>query len=119
MNDPNLLTATEAARQIRNGRLRREELLEAYLSRIAERENTVHAFACFDPAAAPREATRARPGPLHGLPVGVKDILDTADLPTEYGSPIWAGWRPRADAAAVAWARAAGAVVMGKTVTTE
>ncbi len=84
MNDPNLLTATEAARQIRNGHLRPEELLETCLSRIAERENTVHAFACFDPAAARREATHARPGPLHGLPVGVKDILDTADLPTEY-----------------------------------
>lgn len=119
MNNLHWLTATEAARQIRNGRLRREELLEACLSRIAERENTVHPFACFDPAAARREATRARPGPLHGLPVGVKDILDTADLPTGYGSPIWAGWRPRADAAAVAWARAAGAVVIGKTVTTE
>jgi Asp-tRNA(Asn)/Glu-tRNA(Gln) amidotransferase A subunit family amidase len=119
MNSLHWLTATEAARQIRNGHLGPEELLEACFSRIAERENTVHAFACFDPAAARREATRARPGPLHGLPIGVKDILDTADLPTEYGSPIWAGWRPRADAAAVAWARAAGAVVMGKTVITE
>ncbi|HUB14246.1 MAG TPA: amidase, partial [Acetobacteraceae bacterium] len=49
----------------------------------------------------------------------VKDVLDTADMPSEYGSPIWQGWRPRADAAAVAWARAAGAVVAGKTVTTE
>jgi hypothetical protein len=49
----------------------------------------------------------------------VKDVLDTADMPSGYGSPIWQGWRPRADAACVAWARAAGAVVVGKTVTTE
>jgi Asp-tRNA(Asn)/Glu-tRNA(Gln) amidotransferase A subunit family amidase len=113
------LTATDAARQIRNGRLQPEELMEACLARIAERENTVHAFTCLDPEATRAEAARARPGSLHGLPIGVKDILDAADLPTEYGSPIWAGWRPRADAACVAWARAAGAVVIGKTVTTE
>ena len=56
-----------------------------------------------------RAPPTARPGPLHGLPIGVKDVLDTADMPSEYGSPIWRGWRPRADAAAVAWARAAGA----------
>ena len=61
----------------------------------------------------------AAPGRLHGIPLGVKDVLDTADMPTGYNSPIWAGWRPRADAAPVAWARAAGAVVLGKTVTTE
>ncbi|MGA9867449.1 MAG: amidase family protein, partial [Acetobacteraceae bacterium] len=56
---------------------------------------------------------------LHGLPLGVKDVLDTADMPSQYGSPIWEGWRPKADAAAAAWARQAGAVVTGKTVTTE
>jgi Asp-tRNA(Asn)/Glu-tRNA(Gln) amidotransferase A subunit family amidase len=119
MDNLHRLTATEAARQISNGRLRAEELLEACLARSAERESAVHAFACFNPEAARAEAALARPGPLPGLPIGAKDILDTADLPTEYGSPIWAGWRPRADAAAVAWARAAGAVVLGKTVTTE
>ena len=74
-------------------------------------------MAFLDPALA-RSAT-ARPGPLHGLPLGVKDVLDTADMPTGYNSPIWQGHRPRADAGAVAWARAAGAVVLGKTVTTE
>ncbi|WP_200306944.1 amidase family protein, partial [Paracraurococcus ruber] len=58
-------------------------------------------------------------GPLHGLALGVKDVLDTADQPAQYGSPIWAGHRPRADAACVALARRAGAVVLGKTVTTE
>src|SRR5262249_59523018 len=61
----------------------------------------------------------APPGSLHGLPIGVKDVLDTADMPSEYGSPIWRGWQPRADAAAVAWARQAGGIVIGKTVTTE
>jgi Amidase/PLD-like domain len=61
----------------------------------------------------------ARLGPLHGLPVGVKDVIDTADMPSQYNSPIWRGHRPRADAAAVAWARDAGAVIAGKTVATE
>ena len=58
-------------------------------------------------------------GPLHGVPIGIKDIFDTGDMPTELGSPFWAGRTPRADAAAVARLRAAGAVIMGKTVTTE
>jgi Asp-tRNA(Asn)/Glu-tRNA(Gln) amidotransferase A subunit family amidase len=113
------LTATEAARRIRAGRLHPAELMQACLARIAEREPTVRAFAWFDADAALRGAQTALPGPLHGLPLGVKDVLDTSDMPSEYGSPIWSGWRPRADAAAVAWARAAGAVVVGKTVTTE
>ncbi|HLJ06571.1 MAG TPA: amidase [Acetobacteraceae bacterium] len=119
MGDPARLTATEAARLIREEKLRPEALMEACLARIAEREASVRAFAWFDAAAASKAASAARPGPLHGLPVGVKDVLDTADMPSEYGSPIWTGWRPRADAAAVAWARAAGGVVIGKTVTTE
>ena len=58
-------------------------------------------------------------GPLHGVPIGIKDIFDTGDMPTEFGSPLWAGRTPRRDAAAVARLRAAGAVIMGKTVTTE
>ena len=119
MGDPARLTATEAARLIRDGKLSPGELMEACLARIAEREGAVRAFAGFDADAARRRAAAARPGPLHGLPIGVKDVLDTADIPSEYGSPIWRGWRPRADAAAVAWARASGGVVIGKTVTTE
>ena len=119
MQEPTKLTATEAVRLIRADRLRPMELMEACLARIAEREPAVRAFAWFDADAARRGAADARPGPLHGLPIGVKDVLDTADMPSEYGSPIWRGWRPRADAAAVAWARHAGAVVVGKTVTTE
>jgi Asp-tRNA(Asn)/Glu-tRNA(Gln) amidotransferase A subunit family amidase len=119
MQEPSRLTATQAARLIRDGRLKPADLMEACLARIAEREPTVRAFAWFDPAAARRAAAAARPGKLHGLPIGVKDVLDTADMPSEYGSPIWRGWQPRADCAAVAWARAAGGVVIGKTVTTE
>lgn len=119
MTDPAQLTATEAARAIAAGRLSATELMEACLARAAAREPVVRAFVHLDPAQARRAAAQARPGALHGIPVAVKDVLDTADMPTAYGSPIWAGWRPRADAAAVAAARDAGAVVMGKTVTTE
>jgi Asp-tRNA(Asn)/Glu-tRNA(Gln) amidotransferase A subunit family amidase len=117
--EPNRLTATEAAAAIAAGRLAPAALMEACLDRAAARETAVRAFIHLDPDQARRGAARARPGPLHGLPVGVKDVLDTADMPSEYGSPIWAGHRPRADSAAVAAAREAGAVVMGKTVTTE
>src|SRR5579863_1073438 len=119
MGDPASLTATEAARQIRDGKLRPIELMEACLARIADRESAVRAFAWFDADMARRGVAAVGSGSLHGLPIGVKDVLDTADMPGEYGSPIWHGWRPRADAAAVAWARAAGGVVIGKTVTTE
>jgi Asp-tRNA(Asn)/Glu-tRNA(Gln) amidotransferase A subunit family amidase len=93
------------------------------LDRIAALEGTLHAFSFLDPAAAMRAAEQAdrRPatGALHGLPIGVKDVLDAAGMPTSHGSPIWSGHRPRADSAAVALSRAAGAIVLGKTVTTE
>jgi amidase len=96
---------------------------EACLERIAERDPVVGAWAHLDPALAlaqaqERDATPPRSA-LHGVPVGVKDIIDTADLPTEYGSPVYAGHRPAADAACVRRLRDAGAVVLGKTVTTE
>jgi Asp-tRNA(Asn)/Glu-tRNA(Gln) amidotransferase A subunit family amidase len=117
--DPCRLTATEAAREIAAGRLSPAELMEACLARAAGYERALRAFVHLDPAQALRNAARAAPGPLHGIPIAVKDVLDTADMPTGYGSPVWAGWRPRADAASVAAARAAGAVVIGKTVTTE
>ncbi len=111
------LTATEAARQIEAGTLKPADLMEACLDRIAAREPVIHAFAFHD-AVAVRAAT-PRPGRLHGIPVGIKDVLDTADMPSSYGSPIWDGWRPRADSAPVSWTRATGGVVIGKTVTTE
>jgi Asp-tRNA(Asn)/Glu-tRNA(Gln) amidotransferase A subunit family amidase len=123
MSDPARLTATEALARLRAGALTPVALTEACLARIAEREPLIHAFAYFDEAAAKRAAEAVGRGPadgaLYGLPIGVKDVIDAAGMPTGQGSPIWAGWRPRADAACVAWARAAGALVLGKTVTTE
>lgn len=119
MTDTADLTATEALAAIRAGRLTAADLTEACLDRIAAREDTIRAFAWFDAATARRAAAGAGTGPLAGIPIGVKDVIDTADMPSQYGSPAWAGHRPRADAACVAAARAAGAVMIGKTVTTE
>ena len=115
--DPADITATAALQEITAGRLSAAAVREACLARVAEREPVLQALAAFDPAAV--RAAGSPKGRLGGLPLGVKDVLDTADLPTEYGSPIWQGHRPRADAACVAWARDAGAIVFGKTVTTE
>ena len=120
---PNELTACAALEELRAGRLTAEALMRACLERIAEREALVQAFAHLDPELAlaearRRDATGAR-GLLHGLPLGVKDIIDTGDLPTAYGSRVYPGNRPAQDAACVALARAAGAVVLGKTVTAE
>lgn len=119
MTDPAALTATEAAAAIAAGRLTPPALMDACLARAATREPQVRAFIHLDAPHAMRLAAKAAPGPLHGIPFGVKDVLDTADMPTSYGSPIWAGHRPRGDAAAVAATRAAGGVLMGKTVSTE
>jgi Asp-tRNA(Asn)/Glu-tRNA(Gln) amidotransferase A subunit family amidase len=113
------LTATRAVRLMREGTLRKEALMHAYLDRVARLEPQIRAFVDFNPDQVRRATAVARPGPLHGIPIGIKDVLDTADLPSQYGSPIWKDWQPRADSAAVAWAKAAGAVSYGKTVTTE
>ena len=121
--DLQLLTATEAARRIREGRLSSEELVEACLDRIEAREAQVRAWELLDRRQAMDQARRrdreARLGPLHGVPVGVKDIIDTADMPTTYGSPIYRGHLPERDADCVVRLRRAGAVILGKTVTTE
>lgn len=123
MDDPSRLDASAAAALIARRELSAEALLRACLARIAERDGELRAFVCLDVqgALAQARALDAGPwrGPLHGLPLGVKDIFDTRELPTECGSPIFAGHRPRVDAAAVALCREAGAVVIGKTVTTE
>ena len=99
-----------------------EALTRACLDRAAERAS-VKAWTWLDPEhalAQARAADRAgRPGLLAGLPIGIKDIIDTADMPTEHGSPIYRGNRPFADAACVALLRMAGGTIMGKTVTTE
>jgi len=119
----NQLSASEAARRLARREITAEQMARACLARIEEREATVRAWIHLDPDAVLAQAREldAGPlrGPLHGLPLGVKDLIDTADMPTAYGSPIYAGHRPRADAACVALARAAGALVLGKTVTTE
>lgn len=123
MNDPRSLSAREAARQIAEGKLTAEALASAYLDHIASRESVVGAWQYLDREQALAEARQrdAEPprGPLHGVPIAVKDLIDTADMPTTYGSPIYRAHRPAADAPCVALARAAGAVVLGKTVTTE
>jgi Asp-tRNA(Asn)/Glu-tRNA(Gln) amidotransferase A subunit family amidase len=119
MTDTADLTATAALAAMRAGRLSAADVMEACLDRIAGREGAIRAFAWMDPAQARRGAMAAGQGPLAGIPIGVKDVIDTAELPSQYGSPAWAGHRPRADAACVAAARDAGAVVIGKTVTTE
>ena len=123
MFDPRLPSARAAAREIAAGRLTAEEMVRACLDRIAGRETAVGAWEYLDPelalAAARQRDAEGPSGPLHGIPIAVKDLIDTADMPTAYGSPIYRGHRPAADAACVALARAAGAVVLGKTVTTE
>ena len=123
MSDPARLTGLQAAAEMAAGRLTAERLMEALLERVAERDEAVLAWAHIDPDQALDEARRRdreRPRSLlHGVPVGVKDILDTHDYPTECGSPIHTGNRPGSDAACVGMLRAAGMVVMGKTVTTE
>jgi Asp-tRNA(Asn)/Glu-tRNA(Gln) amidotransferase A subunit family amidase len=127
MTDPSLLPAAEAVRRIATGQLSATALTEAFLARIAAGEPALRAFVTHDPAQALREAARrdasraaGRPaGRLEGIAFGVKDVLDTAEQLSQYGSPIWAGHRPRSDAACVALARRAGAVILGKTVTTE
>ena len=117
------LTASEATDLLGRGEVTAEALVRACLERIEALEPRVLAFQALDVDLALRAARRAdaagRPGPLHGLPVGVKDVIDTADLPTERGSPVFAGRRPESDAACVASLRRAGGIVLGKTVTTE
>jgi amidase len=119
----NRLSATEIVRATSAGEVTCEAVVRDCLARIAAREPTVHAWATVDPELALKQARDldrggAR-GPLHGVPIGVKDIIDTADLPTEMGSPIYRGHKASADAACVALVRAAGAVILGKTVTCE
>jgi Asp-tRNA(Asn)/Glu-tRNA(Gln) amidotransferase A subunit family amidase len=123
MKTAHLLSATEAAAAICAGTLSSEQLVRACLDRIQAREEDVQAWAYIDPELAlaqararDRETPRSR---LHGIPVGVKDVIDTADMPTEYGSPIYKGHRPACDAACVAQVRELGGVILGKTASTE
>lgn len=124
---PNHLSACEAAQAIRQGELSSEQLVQACLQRISEREADVGAFAFLDTQLALAQArTRDEQqkngeslGPLHGLPVAVKDVIDTMDMPTEYGSPIFSGRQPQKDSHVVSKLREAGAVILGKTISSE
>jgi Asp-tRNA(Asn)/Glu-tRNA(Gln) amidotransferase A subunit family amidase len=116
-----MLSAINLARRIEDGTLTPRAVIEMCADAIAAREGKVRAFVALDLETARRTAEDKRVAalPLRGLPVAFKDIYDTADFPTQYGSPIYSGNRPRADATAVVMARQAGGIVIGKTVTTE
>ena len=122
-----LLGAAEAAEKIRGGLISSEELVTACLTQIDRLEERVEAWAFLDPDLALKQAKAADSslkagmalGPLHGVPVGIKDIIDTSDMPTEDGTVLHQGRQPQYDATVVTKLREAGAVIMGKTVTTE
>jgi Asp-tRNA(Asn)/Glu-tRNA(Gln) amidotransferase A subunit family amidase len=124
--EPNRLPATTLARLVDAGELSAEAVVLSCLARIREREPVVRAWTHLADTAAlaaarasDKAATHGRHGVLRGVPFGIKDIFDTADMPSGYGSPIYAGCRPSFDASAVALPRAAGAILLGKTVSTE
>ncbi len=126
MTAPHLLTATQLAAALRSGELSAEDAVEACLDRIARLDPRLQAWVTVDAEGAraaaralDREARAGRlRGPLHGVPVGVKDIIDASGLLTTSGAPPFAHRRPERDAACVARLRAAGAVIVGKTATT-
>ena len=126
-NDLEQLTASEARVELASGRLTSQSLVAACLARIADRDQAVAAWAHIDAdralaaaraSDALRSSGKSMPA-LSGIPVGIKDIIDTSDYPTELGSVVFAGRRPSADAFIVSELRAAGAIILGKTVTTE
>src|SRR5215469_2285003 len=116
-----------AARAFASGAQTPRQFLEQSLALLDQWEPRIGAFVCTNlpaaRAAAERATARWREGrplsPIDGMPVGIKDIIETADMPTEMGSPLFAGWRTGRDAASVAALREAGAIILGKTVTTE
>jgi Asp-tRNA(Asn)/Glu-tRNA(Gln) amidotransferase A subunit family amidase len=116
-----MLAALDLVRRIEAGELTPHAVIDMCAEAIAAREKDIGAFVVLDLAGARRAADNPKltATPLRGLPVGFKDVFDTADFPTQYGSPIYAGFQPRADAAAVALTLRAGGIVIGKTATTE
>jgi len=119
----NELSAAEIVQKIARGEATCEAVTRDCVERIAQRDGVVKAWVNFDPELALARAraldrSQSR-GPLHGVPIGVKDIIDTFDMPTEFGSPIYEGHRPPSDAACVALLRRAGAVMLVKTATCE
>ncbi|HEX2829147.1 MAG TPA: amidase [Burkholderiales bacterium] len=121
--EPCFLTAAQAAARIRDGTLTSEALVRSCLERIAQRDADVRAWTYLDPAQAIAQARELdkRPitGPLHGLPFGVKDVIDTADMPTGQNSPQYRGHRPSKDAGCITVVRHCGALILGKTDTVE
>ncbi|KAI0896281.1 amidase signature enzyme [Annulohypoxylon nitens] len=120
-----LLTAVEVLNLLKSNSISVEEYASSLLGRIQERDSVVKAWAYLDPASVLSQARdldqipQDQRGPLHGLAIGVKDIMDTKDMPTEFGSPIYKGNQPRLDSSAIAILRDAGALIFGKTATTE
>ena len=118
-----MLSALELAGRIEDGELAPADVVDLCAEAIARREDEVGAFAILDVERmrkrAQDRAAELIAAPLRGLPVGVKDLYDTADFPTAYGSPIYAGHRPASDAALVSMIRRAGGLILGKTVMTE
>ena len=123
MKPLNQLTAVEIIDAIARGSATAETVARACLDHAAERDPQVHAWQYLNPDLVLKRARAldqaGSRGPLHGVPIGIKDIIDTHDMPTEYGSPIYKDHQPKSDAACVALSRKAGGVIMGKTVTTE
>ena len=117
------LSALEALAKIKSGDLTAEALMRSCFERIDERDELVGAWSYFDKDRVISEAIKSdkagNPGPLGGLPVAVKDIMDTVDMPTTYGSSIYGNHQPSEDADCVKNVRTNGGIIIGKTVTTE
>src|SRR3954453_5305849 len=108
-----MLSLAELQRRIDAGDMSVDAALALSLEAIEAQDTSIGAFVCRT-----KNARAQNAGPLRGIAVGINDIIDTAELPTEMGSPIYKGWRPRADAPVVAMLKAAGATIAGKTTTT-
>ena len=123
MKDLESLSATQAIKALAKREIKATDLLLSCLDRIGQKENVVKAWASLGKENALSRARTldkgAFQGLLHGLPIGVKDLYDTYDLPTSYGSSIYANHYPSADAVSIALMRQAGGIILGKTVTTE
>src|SRR2546429_7925769 len=108
-----MISLAELQRRIDFGDLSADAAIDQSLEAIGAHDKTIGAFAC-----RAQSVDAAGGGPLRGIAVGIKDIIDTSDFPTEMGSPIYRGWRPRADAPVVQMLKQAGATIVGKTSTT-
>lgn len=115
-----MMRALDLAEAVESGDITAAALVELCAEAIAARESDIRAFTCLDLEGARVRASRMKAsGGLFGLPVGFKDIIDTARMPTEYGSPLYKGHQPKADAPIVVMSEDAGGITLGKTVTTE